>query len=1676
MYEEASVAAAAAAVVREAEVALGRPERAAEACDEIRRRLPRPLGPGAAVELAGLLDLPARRSGPVLEPVADLLSFCAGEATDPWPYLDALLHARDPGLFRRGLDRCAELAGAGAFAPDRRAVVRLAEALAPGGAGRAGPGLLETAASVLAHLGPEPAPADPDPLRRLLLDPDHAAVRLLGARLLDRTGEPAPAETARALLGEEAAAFLAPYLAYTRAAHADLVALASRPGAPPPALDSLRRAVARGGDGLLRAAAGELGWPALNLGVEVRPVVGISVGGALPYHLNPDEAALFDGVPGARTVFTGTVVLAHGGTAGSPAAGSEAAGPIARFRGMNLVHAALLGDILDVAPLDRAKVERILAGMDRVVEDFAALFAGAAPEEAGHLPEVYRALKGRILEELSGEGAAETLSPELTRLVQMFEDPGGLAQVGTLHGLKRYLHQRGLRLGFRLMGSGGTPNRAVEALLLLPGGEVRRLRPVRYLDFEAGDPEPGADPEALPLPYPVRILVEGFLRHLLHGETAAPDVRVFCYGNEVHYYLNFGTHPAFLRVDFAPPLKGGMIDLEFYGVSKNVLGEHPAPDLPALQAVFRRLDFEITVEGTRVHARYDKERALDLGDLCGKAEAMLRLAPLLMDLDWTVGSLDLDSEGRRRVAEAWADRFARWGVLPVARTLTTGRTGILRERISGPEGIRERAWTGEEPYRDRFPAPPDAATLAALPGLERLAGPEPVAALASRGGEPAGQLLLEDLVLRPLAGKAAAGGLAATGAGYRPPDPALYRPEHEAERMARILAGPPGVLAGAASVAALLVPLERTLRFTTTGSVDGAEVQRAALPLRGETLAVYGMRDAEGFLRLAFFTGGDAPALVRSAAGEAWRSTASVDAAALAARLRRSQALTDLPEPGAVPARAVDPGGPGRGTAAPDGAPLPGERVVSGRGAAPGRAVGPARFGTAGREPADLEGGVLVAACVRPEDTVHLYRAAAVVSTGGGILSHAGLIAVQFGKPALIVDGRWIPGRGSRPVLALGTEHWREETREVAGCRVVLRRDFRTEEILLADGDLVAVEADADRLRVLGQGRDALALHAALGELERTGEARPAPGDPRDALAVRGRRLRSRHALEKLLERLDDPVLAGHAVEEILLGRALAGPGGGSGERSELLALLLANPAAAEPVRRALRVLAARLGRRRRNAVASARRWIPRSGCAGEILSLRLEALRTAEAAEEAARALTGCGCPGAVETLASPAGGEDVDGPARERLIALRCRTAREAQEAVRSGDPRFRHRLRTLARLDRVLETPAAERALHASLEAGLERADEETRTRLTRRRVLRPGDGGLDLLPLLGGKAANLAEVERLGGGGLVPPWFTVSHTAFRSTLDAPLCGLPGETGGPADGAPLREALAAVLTRNDLSHAGKALRVAALWERARLSDALVRDVTAAYRALAGDPAAPRPPVAVRSSAREEDTEAAARAGEFDTFLCVRGEEPLLATLRRAWSGLWTERAIHNRAVLGLDPVETGGGVVVQRMVEARVSGVLQTVNVAAGNLDEMVVNAGLGLGEGIVSGTVTADHVTVSKLEDPEREPLRFRYLTGDKREMVVPDPRGGPGTVRAGTLYHQRLRPALEYVELRELVLAARRLEAAYGYPLDIEFAIEGTRLWILQCRPVAVFLAALDETVRRRPLAVKETVS
>ena len=1665
------VAALAHAIAAELGVALGSAERVAADCARLRQVLHDPPTESEGrhlVELAGLL---ARCPGTPARPLAALLQTLAADYRDPWSLLQGVIAATQGDLVQSGLECAARLASAGGLEVGEQVVRFLADRVEEEGSRLREPEALRLIARMLgAARGPSTERAGP--ALELFLGSD-ATPRRLAARILDLDGEPVARELRERLLGQDAHAQLGDYLDYTRASHLDLAHLLARPPGAQRVASALAEAERQCGKALLRELVAELGWPRVNLGLEIRPLVGVSLGGSFPFMVTPAEAELLASSGDVRRTGEQFLVIAHGGTCTAEGDAIER-DPVERFRAHGAAHAELLPAFLDVTLPTRTAVRRLLDRMDRLVAEFATLFASHT-DECPAIADVYRDLRERVMRELEREGGEDQLSPVLTRLVWTFEDPQSPGDVRTLHGLKRYLHQRSLRLAFRLVQAGRGTNRTVDVLVASQTRVLRRLRTLHYVDF---DPGAGETPSTVRLPFPVCVIAEGFSRSLLHGRESFPKVQIFCYGSEIHYYVSFGNHPALLRVNYAPPLQGGMIDLEFFGVSKYELSGHPNPALDGLAQLFRRLDFDVRIENTHVSARYDKERSIDLGDLCEKAESLACALPYLMDLDWVLGDVARDAEARVEVARAWADWLARWGVLPLEQILTRDRCGILAGVEKSPAGEREIPWPGEGVYRDRFSATLPLGLPETLREALRELGLDSIPLLDDATDRPLGQLRLERELLGPLRAALSRGEIAVSPRGPLRRAGENYQSQHEAEHFAEILAMGDERLRGCAAVAHVLGPLERMLRFRTTGAVEGYEVQSASLPLTGASLRVSVLRDSAGIIRLGLFTDGPALGRRRAQASDAWRSNARVGGADLGMMLRRSGYVT----PGAESALEVTAEESARirdtfrgPNPTPPVRPHADERVVMGLGASPGRVVGRALFGTAGRVPGDFKGAILVTASLRPDDNAFIYRAAGAVSTGGGVLSHVGLTAMEFHKPALIVPGEWEHVVGGPSILRVRGLEYREEARDVAGFHVSVRRNLREPEHRLHEGDLVVLDADAGTLGMLGQDGAALGLHEELRALAEALRCLAAASDPAEILTLRGRKLRARHQLVKLLARLTSRALARHAVRELLVGGGFAAEPNARGERIRLLAPLLDNPQVGRVAQECLLDTVRELARRLRTACARAEQQIPVLPSIHEVLAARLEILRQHDVLADTEAALKEAGLQ--VPGFRAP----DVriaERLARRRLRELRERTARALAVAL-APDERVggrRHVLRHLERLDDVLATPERVRKDARRARADLERSDEAARARLAGRQVLWPSDGGMELDPLVGSKAANLAEIERLERTSCVPPWFVVTQHAFAEVMRLPVERPDAEaaSGGPES---LQRAIERVLTRADLGHAEKSSRIRALWEKFTLPEVLSETVKASYRRLAtvgGAGSGPvdeagGPFVSVRSSAREEDLEIAARAGEFDTFLFVRGEEQVLEHLKRAWSGLWTERAIHNRAVLGLGAEGSGGGVIVQRMVCSRVSGVLITSNVAEGELLEMVVNAGLGLGEGVVSGAVAADHVVVAKGSDLAEKPLRFRYVTADKRERVSFDQRAGAGTVRAETLYHQRLRPALEYLELAELVRLAARLEAAYGYPLNLEFGIEGARLWLLQVRPVPFIMSAVQDTLEHHPL-------
>ena len=292
--------------------------------------------------------------------------------------------------------------------------------------------------------------------------------------------------------------------------------------------------------------------------------------------------------------------------------------------------------------------------------------------------------------------------------------------------------------------------------------------------------------------------------------------------------------------------------------------------------------------------------------------------------------------------------------------------------------------------------------------------------------------------------------------------------------------------------------------------------------------------------------------------------------------------------------------------------------------------------------------------------------------------------------------------------------------------------------------------------------------------------------------------------------------------------------------------------------------------------------------------------------------------------------------------------------------------------------------------------------------------------------GGKGANLGELVRAGFP--VPAGFVVSTVAYgrfvaRNRLEESIARSLREQ---PDGAVIRAA----------------------FEVAPIPPEVEREVLVAYERLG------RGPVAARSSATAEDLPEAAFAGQQDTFLNVVGPEALLDAVRRCWASLWTERAIAYRARRGLDQAPVRLAVVVQRMAAAEAAGVLFTANPLTGARDEVVIDASPGLGEAVVSGLVTPDHVVLrrrwlGRWLGPWGWRVAERRL--GRREAII-RARAGGGTERVEGPGHAAA-AALPDRALRRLAGLGTAIERHFGNPQDVEWAWDGGACSILQARPM-----------------------
>ena len=321
------------------------------------------------------------------------------------------------------------------------------------------------------------------------------------------------------------------------------------------------------------------------------------------------------------------------------------------------------------------------------------------------------------------------------------------------------------------------------------------------------------------------------------------------------------------------------------------------------------------------------------------------------------------------------------------------------------------------------------------------------------------------------------------------------------------------------------------------------------------------------------------------------------------------------------------------------------------------------------------------------------------------------------------------------------------------------------------------------------------------------------------------------------------------------------------------------------------------------------------------------------------------------------------------------------------------------------------------------------------------------GKDATAIAGGKGANLGELCRAGLP--VPPGFVVTSAAYLDAM---------EEGGVREELRVVFADACRQVDDPVALAELADQLRSLVRKAGVPNRLERDVLAAYHRFGTDQ-----PVAVRSSATAEDTSGTSFAGMHETFANVVGDSAVVERLVDCWASLYGERVISYRARQNLTD-EPAIAVVVQQLVASDRAGVMFTADPSTGDRSRVVVEGALGLGEVVVSGQVEPDTYVLAK------DGVRLQQVRiGHKTHKLV---AGDGGTVIRQdldeTLADARVLDDDEAVALARLGL---QVEAHYGQPQDVEWAIAGGTTYLVQSRPITTLtpvVASGDTTVPSGP--------
>jgi len=319
------------------------------------------------------------------------------------------------------------------------------------------------------------------------------------------------------------------------------------------------------------------------------------------------------------------------------------------------------------------------------------------------------------------------------------------------------------------------------------------------------------------------------------------------------------------------------------------------------------------------------------------------------------------------------------------------------------------------------------------------------------------------------------------------------------------------------------------------------------------------------------------------------------------------------------------------------------------------------------------------------------------------------------------------------------------------------------------------------------------------------------------------------------------------------------------------------------------------------------------------------------------------------------------------------------------------------------------------------------------------------------LAGGKGASLGEM--LQAGIPVPPGFVILAETFEKFLE--------ETD-------LNVEVDAVLHTVDHNamHTVEAAseKIQTLIRNAQMPTDIAQEIEKFFMQLDAEF------VAVRSSATAEDGAENAWAGQLDSYLNTT-KENLLEKVQHCWASLFTPRAIFYRFEKNLHKQKISVAVVVQKMVASEISGIAFSVHPVTEDYNQLIIEAGFGLGESIVSGQITPDSYVVSKSKIQNNKSQTNLKQLEILDINIATQTRGLYRAKNGGNEWQEitesqassQVLTQEQILELSELII---HIEKHYGFPCDIEWAFEDGKFYIVQSRPITTLTRVSDQGISK----------